>query len=202
MSGTRTWTSLSSLVDAKELNRMSWASLFRPTWQTGYLLSRHTFTSDPTSRSPIHALGINLPWTPADADISAAAVISLSASSKTARAFAYHIFRRTAAKEGPRGFLQVSQTPQLLESVPGVLGTDIPSKVVRYDQVGESVEWINVLKPKMIVLVDFGGRAGMLAQLIDTVKRHSSLGEVQTTIIQVGSEQKVRDKKNNSHHGH
>jgi hypothetical protein len=104
MSGTKTWTSLSSLVDAKELKRMSWVSLFRPTWQTGYLLSHHTFTSDTTSRSPIHPLGIDLPWTPADADISAAVVISLSAAGKTARAFAYHMFWRNAAKEGPIWF--------------------------------------------------------------------------------------------------
>ncbi|OKP10134.1 hypothetical protein PENSUB_4488 [Penicillium subrubescens] len=191
MSGIKTWTSLSSLVDAKELKRMSWVSLFRPTWQTGYLLSHHTFTSDTTSRSPIHPLGIDLPWTPADADISAAVVISLSAAGKTARAFAYHMFWRNAAKEGPIWFLQISQTPELLESVPRILGTDIPTKAVRYDLVGGSAELIEGLDPKRIVLVDFGGRAGTLAQLIESIKSHSALGEVQTTIIHVGSEQNV-----------
>jgi hypothetical protein len=191
VSGTKTCTSLSYLVNAEELKRMSWVSLFRPTWQTGYLLSSHTFTSDPTSRSPIHPLGIDLPWTPADADISAAVVISLSASGKTARAFAYHMLRRKAAKEGPIGFLQISQAPEPLKSVPRILGTDISTKVVRYDQVLESVEWIKGLNPKRIVLVDFGGRAGTLAQLIESIKSHSALEEVQTTFIRVGSEQKV-----------
>jgi hypothetical protein len=62
---------------------------------------------------------------------------------------------------------------------------------VRYDQVLESVEWIKGLNPKRIVLVDFGGRAGTLAQLIESIKSHSALEEVQTTFIHVGSEQKV-----------
>lgn len=35
---------ISSLVNEDVLKHMSWISLFRPTWSTGYLLSRHTFT--------------------------------------------------------------------------------------------------------------------------------------------------------------
>jgi hypothetical protein len=188
---------ISSLVNEDVLKHMSWISLFRPTWSTGYLLSRHTFTSSPASRPPIHPLGMNLPWTAADADISAAVVISLSASSKTARSFAYHVFRRSAGEEGPVGFLQVSQTPEVLEPVAGKLGTKIPAKAVRYDQVGESVEWIGGLRPERIVLVDFGARAGTLAQLAESIKGHSVLRDVKTTIVQVGSEQKVSDRKIN-----
>lgn len=111
------------------------------------------------------------------------------------------MFRRNAEKEGPMGFLRISQTPELLEWVPGTLGTNIPTKAVRYDQVGETVEWIDGLNPKRIVIVDFSGRAGTIAKLIGSIKSDSALGEVQTTIIQVGSEQKVIDKKNDSHHG-
>ncbi|KAJ5982908.1 hypothetical protein N7481_005007 [Penicillium waksmanii] len=188
---TRDWTKLSSLVDEDTLKRLSWISVFRPTWQTGYLLSRHTFTSNPTVRPPIHPLGINLPWTGADADISAAVVVSLAASSKTARSFAYHMFRRDAVKEGPVGLLQVSQRPELLESVPGKLGTAIPAKAMGYDQVGESIEWIGRLRPKKVVVVDFGGRGGALVQFIEGIRAHSILTEVKTSIIQVGSEQKV-----------
>lgn len=198
VSGTKTKPNLSSLVNEDVLKRMSWISLFRPTWQTGYLLSRHTFTSSPASRPPIHPLGMNLPWTPADADISAAVMISLSASSKTARSFAYHVFRRNTAEEGPVGFLQVSQTPELLESVAGKLGAKISTKAVRYDQVGESVEWIVGLRPERIVLVDFGARGGTLPHLVESIMGHSALKEVKTTIIQVGSEQKVSNRKINS----
>ncbi|CAG8924734.1 unnamed protein product [Penicillium salamii] len=187
---TKPTINISSFVDENLLKRMSWISLFRPTWQTGYLLSRHTFTSNPATQPPIHPLGMNLPWTAADADISAAVVISLSASSKTARSFAYHVFRRRVV-EGPVGFLQVSQTPDVLEPVAGKLGAKIPTKTVRYDQVDESVEWIGRLRPKRIVLVDFGARAGTLVQLLEGIKGHSALGDVGTTIIQVGSEQKV-----------
>lgn len=193
LSGTKQGTSFWPLIDKDVLKGISWILVFRPTWQTGYLLTRYTFTSNPASRQPIHPLGIDLPWTVADADISAAVVVSLSASCKTARSFAYHVFRRDGAKEGPLGFLQVSQTIEELESVPGKLGSDIPTKAVRYNQVGESVEWMGGLRPKRIVLVDFGGRAGALAQLTDSIKHHSALKEAKTTIIQVGSEQKVSD---------
>lgn len=191
---TKPTINISSFVDENLLKRMAWISLFRPTWQTGYLLSRHTFTSNPTTQPPIHPLGMNLPWTAADADISAAVVISLSASSKTARSFAYHVFRRRVV-EGPWGFLQVSQTPEVLEPVAGKLGARIPTKTVKYDQIVESVEWIGRLRPKRIVLVDFGARAGTLAHLLGGIKGHSALGDVGTTIIQVGSEQKVSCRK-------
>jgi hypothetical protein len=190
---------ISSFVNEDVLKLMSWISLFRPTWQTGYLLSRHTFTSNPASRPPIHPLGMNLPWTAADADISAAVLVSLSASSKTARSFAYHMFRRSVVEEGPVGFLQVSQTPEVLEPVAGKLGAKIPAKAVRYNQVGESVEWIMGLRPERIVLVDFGSRAGTLAQLVEGIRVHSVLREVNTTVVQVGSEQKVSDRRNRKH---
>ncbi|KAA8644972.1 uncharacterized protein ATNIH1004_009183 [Aspergillus tanneri] len=99
-----------------------------------------------------------------------------------ARSFAYHVFRRSAAEEGPIGFLQISQTLELLEPVPGKLGAEVTAKAVRYDQVGESVERIGGLRPERIVLVDFGARAGTLAQLVECIKGHSP-------IVQVGSEQ-------------
>ncbi|KAJ5388849.1 hypothetical protein N7509_011390 [Penicillium cosmopolitanum] len=185
------WSELSSLIDKDTLKRLSWISVFRPTWQTGYLLSRHTFTSNPTVRPPTHPLGINLPWTETDADISAAVVVSLAASSKTARSFAYHLLRRNAVKEGPVGLLQVSRRPELLESVPGKLGTDIPAKSMGYDQVGDSVEWIGELRPKKVVVVDFGGRGGALAQLIEGIRGHSVLTEVKTSIIQVYSADEI-----------
>ncbi|KAF5857283.1 hypothetical protein ETB97_006008 [Aspergillus alliaceus] len=181
---------ISSLFSEEALQRMAWESLFRPTWQTGYLLSRHTFTSSPGTQPPVHPLGIGLPWTAEDADLSAAVVISLSASSKTGRSFAYHMFQRRAA-EGPLGLLQVSQTPSLLEPVAGKLGASILSKCVTYDQSSKSIEWITQLKPTRIVLVDFGARAGTLNQLLSSIKSHAALGQLKLAIIQVGSEQKV-----------
>lgn len=195
--GAKSWNDLSSLVDEDTLQSLAWTSIFRPTWQTGYFLSRHTFTSDPTSRPQIHPLGVNLPWSTADADLSAAVIISLSASSKTGRSFAYHLLKRNGEKEGPVGFLQVSQTPEVLGLVPVKVGTDIPTKAMRYDQFGESVDWIYGLKPQRIVIVDFGARAGTLAQLTKSFEAHSALKEVRTTIIQVGSEQKVGNPNEN-----
>ncbi|BCS18072.1 DUF2855 family protein [Aspergillus puulaauensis] len=184
-------TSIASLLGEDTLNRLAWTTLFRPIWQTGYLLSRHTFTSSPASLLPVHPLGIDRPWTATDADISAAVVISLSASSKTARSFAYHMFRRSSAEERPLGFLQVSQTPELLEAVPEKLVTDVPAKAVKYEQVGEAMEWIGGLKPARIVLVDFGARAGTLVRFVDAIEGHSNFGGAKTTIVNVGSEQKV-----------
>ncbi|KAL4871790.1 hypothetical protein BDV12DRAFT_11950 [Aspergillus spectabilis] len=89
-------------------------------------------------------------------------MISLFASNKTARSFAYHAFRRNPAEEGPVFFLQVSQTPELLEAVPGKLGAEVPTEAVKYDQVGEAAELIAGMKPESIVLVGFGAWAGRL----------------------------------------
>ncbi|KAL4909125.1 hypothetical protein BDW74DRAFT_77821 [Aspergillus multicolor] len=124
------------LFSEKRLNQMAWECLFLPTWQTGYLMSRHTFTSNPKSQPPIHPLGLET-WTAEDADISAAIVISLSASSKTGRSFAYHLLRREASEE-PLGFLQVSQTPKLVEPIGATLKTAISTRAKTYTQLGKT----------------------------------------------------------------
>lgn len=179
---------ISSAFTAKEVAGMAWEVLFRPTWGTGYMLSEFTFSPEPQVQKPVHPLGAD-GWTVEDADISRAVLVSLSASSKTGRGFAYHVLRREE-KAGPRGFLQISQSPGLVDIAEKVESV-IPNKAARYDELAQCVEWMAGLKPSRIVIVDFGARAGSLDELVSMLEKNPILSSLKRTIVQVGSEQKV-----------
>lgn len=87
---------LSTDLPEEQLSQMAWTSLFGAIWQTGFLLNRYTFTSDPgtCNCSPINPLGNKIPWTKDDADLSQAVLVSLSASGKTARGFAWQVLAK------------------------------------------------------------------------------------------------------------
>lgn len=81
----------------EQLSRMAWFSLFSAIWQTGYLLNRYTFTSNPSIHIPIGPMGYKTShWSDFDRDLSHAVLVSLSASSKTARGFAWQNFSKRA----------------------------------------------------------------------------------------------------------
>ncbi|EOD47286.1 hypothetical protein UCRNP2_5958 [Neofusicoccum parvum UCRNP2] len=69
----------------------------KPVWECGYLAARHVFAA--RARTPVHPLGAGLPWTPDDADLSAAVVVSLSASSDVGAGGAEELWRRDVAIE-------------------------------------------------------------------------------------------------------
>lgn len=74
----------------EQLGQMAWFSLIGAIWQTGYLLDRYTFTSSPEIHLPIGPMGYKTShWNGYDTDLSQAVLVSLSASSKTARGFAW-----------------------------------------------------------------------------------------------------------------
>ena len=174
------------------MQSLAWEATFRPTWQTGYLISQHVFCPNSESEGgvPVHPSGKDLPWTMEHADLSDAVLISLSASSKTARSFAYHVFRRPASS-GPLGFLQVTQSPSLISNVSRALHAVVRTQEVDYGDLGHSANWMAELKPSRLVIVDFGSRFGTVDQLLDLIKSHPSLPSTNISIIQVGSEQKV-----------
>lgn len=190
---------ISSACTPKEVVGMTWEALFRPTWVTGYMLSEFTFTADPQNRVPVHPLGTK-EWTAEDADISDAVLVSLSASSKTGRGFAYHVLRR-GEDAGPKGFLQVTQSPGLVE-IGDKVKSVIPNKAARYDELKGCVEWMAGLKPSGVVIVDFGARAGCLDEFLSIIESHQALSSLKRTIVQVGSEQKVGHHNHRNHNLH
>lgn len=183
--------SLSSSDFEKDvLEHMAWASLFRGVWEGAYLLSQHVFSPRSQTQRPIHPLGTGMSWTAADADLSSATLVSLSASGKTARSFAYHLSQRPTSA-GPLGLLQVTSSPSPVSEAAKNLKSSYPTRTIAYSGISESLDWMVGLKASKIVIVDFGARANTLDQLLDTIENHSVLQSSKVVIIQVGSQQKV-----------
>ncbi|KAI9794291.1 MAG: hypothetical protein M1833_000434 [Piccolia ochrophora] len=183
--------SLSTLDLTKgELDEMVWHSLFRGSWEGAYLLSQHVFSPSPQTQTPVHPLGMGMGWTTEDADLSSAIVVSLSASGKAARSFAYHLSHRPASA-GPLGLLQFTSSPSPISEAAENLQSFYPTKTLAYSEVSESLDWVVGLKASKIVIVDFGARDKVLEELLDSVKKHSEFQFSQVVIIQVGNQQKV-----------
>ena len=181
---------LNPTIGQDELQNMAWEALFRPTWQSGYLISQHVFSPKDDSIAPIHPLGVG-EWSTADADLSRTLLVSLSASGKTARSFAYNVLRRSKSS-GPLGFLQVTSSPSSIADVPQILKSPVRTKAISYSDISDTMEWVAGLNPSRVVVVDFGARENALASLVDSVKARGALADVKMTILQVGSQQKVR----------
>lgn len=83
----------------EQLSQMAWFSLFGAIWQTGYLLNRYTYTSNPSINLPTGPMKYKSShWADFDADLSQAVLVGLSASSKTARGFTWHIVNKRAPR--------------------------------------------------------------------------------------------------------
>lgn len=178
-------------ISQEELQEMAWESLFRPTWQSGYLMSQHVFPPKGDNSIPIHPLGSGN-WSTTDANLSNALLVSLAASGKTGRSFAYNVLRRPVSS-GPLGFLQVTSSPASISGVPQIIKSEIPTKAISYNDVSDAPGWVTGLKPSRIVIVDYGARENALANLVDTFKNEESLANIKMTVLQVGSQQKVRN---------
>ncbi|KAK6440623.1 hypothetical protein LTR95_003155 [Oleoguttula sp. CCFEE 5521] len=165
-------------LSREELEKVAWQTVFLPLFACGYWTSQYVLGSE-----PVHPFGApGGEWTKEDADLSKAVVISLSASGKTARAFTGTLFHSREPSTGPLGVLAVTSKPDA-----EWLTTDkLPSKAVAYADAtsDDTVEWIRGLTPERIVIVDFGGRAGSLDNLMITLK--NSLPSASVKIIGIG----------------
>jgi hypothetical protein len=175
-----------SSLQGNELHQAAWKILFRPTWGTGHLIAQYVFA--PEARPPIHPLGIDANWTAADADLSHAVIVSLSASSKTARSCAWHLAQRPK-NSGPLGLLQISSSPNIGSED----RSPIKTRTIAYNDISsaETLEWVSGLKPSRIVILDFGGRGNSLDDVLASINSDAVLKSLKVTILQIGSEQKV-----------
>lgn len=176
-----------------ELDRLAWLAVL--IWRSGYFLSEYIFPPDPEKQAPIHPLGrkSGLAWTADDSDLSSAVVVSLAASTKTARSFAYFLERRSPGS-GPLGFLQVTSSVSSLSEASKTADPSFPSKAIEYSHIDgqDSMEWLKHINPTKIVVVDFGARSNTLERLLQAVKNETALQSTRTVIVQVGGQQKVR----------
>jgi hypothetical protein len=183
--------SLSSLDPGNdELELKAWSTLFRGVWEGAYLLNQHVFSPNAQTQPPIHPLGTGMSWTAADANLSSAIIVNLSASGKAARSFAYHVSRRPKSA-GPLGLLQVTSSPSQISEATENLQSPYPTRTISYSDISESVDWMASLKPSKTIIVDFGARGNTLDQLLSSIENHATLQSSKPVIIQVGNQQKV-----------
>lgn len=184
-------TSSSPDFGGDEIEHMAWNALFRGVWEGAYLLSQYVFSPKFQTQAPIHPLGMGMNWTARDADLASAVIVSFSASSKTARSFAYHLFQRPAAGR-PLGLVQVTSLPNPISKAAESSRSSFPTKTAAYNELHECLNWMAELQASKIVIVDFGARANSLGQLLELISNHAALRSLKVVIIQVGSQQKVR----------
>ena len=177
-------------LETDDFEYMAWSGLFRGVLEGAYLLNQHVFSPNPVIQPPIHPLGMGMNWTAADADLSSAVLVSLSASSKTGRSFAYHVSHRPTPT-GPLGLLQVTSSPSPISEAAKALKPPYPTRTIAYSDISESLDWMVSLKASKIVIVDFGARANALDQLLESIRNHSMFQSSKVVILQVGSQQKV-----------
>ncbi|KAF2174081.1 hypothetical protein M409DRAFT_16354 [Zasmidium cellare ATCC 36951] len=164
-----------------QTDSLAWQSIFLG---AGRYISRYVFGSP-----PIHPGLGSLPWTAEDADMSQAVIVSLSASGKTARVFQDALVGEREDKDGPLGWIGVTAgngkglIPQTKR---------FETKIVGYEDITSEtlMRWIEGLKPKRLIIIDFASRGTSLQTLMTTLQSTPSLGSLPLTIIGVGSESK------------
>jgi Protein of unknown function (DUF2855) len=76
-------------------NLEAWTALLKPVWECGCQLNRYVFPGSATAKalhlSPLHPLGLGHEWTAEDADLASSIIVSLPASTKTGRGFAWQL---------------------------------------------------------------------------------------------------------------
>lgn len=175
-----------------ERDRWAWSTIYRALWKAGNHLDEYVFPSNIENKEPIHPFGaVGLPWTKEDGDLTSAVMVSLGASTKTGRAFAYFFERRQG--NGPLGLLQVTSAVAGLSQATEAASPVFPSMSVDYKQSAssETTDWLLQRSPAKIVILDFGCRPGGLDGVLDLIKRDPTLGKAKVVIIGIGTEQKV-----------
>ncbi|KAL1648448.1 hypothetical protein SLS58_002203 [Diplodia intermedia] len=154
----------------------------RTVWECGYLFSRFNFPGGGDRHHhdflPVHPFGLPapaaLPWTARDADLRRAVVVSLAATSKTGRGFAWNLLRDRNVRTYDDDVTPAGK-----------------NKAVGYAELNgeEGVGWVLGFKPERVVVIDFGTREGVLEGFVEAVERE---GEgVEVLVVLVGSGMKV-----------
>ena len=161
--------------------------VFKPLFGCSHSLNAHVL--GPLALHPAQA---NTPWS-SRADLSSTAIISLSASGKTARAFNDAVLnaRQTPALQPPQAFVAITSNPATL-TLPVPAGSPIAIGVLSYTQALDQSTLPTFLTsptppPSKITIVDFGARANSLPPLLSLLR--SSLPSSTTVeVIGIGAE--------------
>ncbi|KAL2857217.1 hypothetical protein BJY01DRAFT_136712 [Aspergillus pseudoustus] len=177
-------------VAGRDAESLGWEVGIKPVLLAGYVLSQYVFTPDAKVNPPVHPFGGTEGWGPDVADLSKSIVVSLSASTKTARSLAYYFYCRPA-RSGPSGFLQVTSSPGALAEAAQKFIPQFPVRAVSYEDVESVDAWLGCIKANRIVIADFGARDGTLDKLLALISNSDALKGLEVTILQIGSQQKI-----------
>ncbi|KUI64539.1 hypothetical protein VM1G_00619 [Cytospora mali] len=167
-------TSMSSKIESKA-DQVAYDAILRVMFETAYLMNRFVFTSDP--EDTVNPRMDNGTWTSEMADSSDATFICLAPGSKVALCFAREL-KHGRGKSVGRVIGAASE-----HSLEFVVGTG------EYDEVISTKETPKDVLPavdsgKRVILVDFGGRAGVAEKWAAVIsKSHKNF-----LLVQVGSE--------------
>lgn len=114
----------------------------------------------------VHPGGVGAPWCREDADLTSAAVVCLSAGSKTGRAFAWNLTRNRVSSSAPLALLQLSSDP---DSLPRYPEAGLPTKQAKYDE-PDAVAWLAGFHPERVVIVDFGAPKAVTDSVLDAAQ--------------------------------
>lgn len=166
-------------VEPVDRQKMKMTALCKVLWMAANLMHKSSFTQN------IHPMGEGDEWTEQDADLSKSVVVSLSASSKTGRSFAWELAKnRDVKSDGPLGLLQFTSAPA--GSLPSYADSDLPIKTVSYSE-EDTLSWTTQFKPSRIVIIDFGVPKDTLSRIYESSLK---LAE-KVLVVAVGNEAKV-----------
>jgi hypothetical protein len=159
-------------------------------WAAGYFLAKYSFPPCASRRRAIHPLGEGHDWTERDADLSSTLVVNLAASSKTARGFSWALSHRHGSTNAPLAVLEVTSFSEALQPTTTLdKRPAYKAMTVSYDDLSSdmTINWITKLKPKRIMIADFGAPCGALQRFHDTIRASPSAAPSTLDYIGIGS---------------
>lgn len=163
-------------------------TVFKPLFDCAHALNTYVLGQHAIHPSPRTA---NSPWP--HADLSSTAIISLSASGKTALALTDAVLNSRKPGSEPLGFLAITSTPTL--TLPTPITSPIKTKTLTYASAlsTESASFLKSLPSTLtkILIIDFGGRASSLPSLLSHLRSHTPYLEL--GVIGVGSSPDTED---------
>lgn len=151
-------------------------TIFKPLFECAHSLNAHVL--GPLALHPAPQAALQPTWP--HADLSSAAVISLSASGKTARAFNDAVLNTRTS--GPKAFLAITSDPAAL-TLPKPASSQTETEILSYSAALATNSITFLHSHSKIVIVDFGARHNSLPTLIAHLRSSLPTG---TEIIVVG----------------
>lgn len=159
---------------------MELRTLCKPQHAAPHLLNKTTFSRE----HKVHPLGFGGPWSDAEASLTNAVIISLSASSKTGRCFHWELARNRAVQEdGPLALLQVTSVPASLSA----FESPLPVRGVSYGDLDAGLNWAAEFQPSRSIVIDFGAPDAVLQATAESLKKR----DIEVQILAVGAEAKI-----------